>query len=66
MSLRTTAARYAKALLDVAIKESDPAAIEADLAGIVAVMTEHDELRRVMTAPAIPQATRTNVVRAWL
>src|SRR5215204_399024 len=64
MSLRTSATRYAKALLDVAIKESDPARIEQDLATIVEAMTTHAELHRVFTSPGTPQAARVSVVKA--
>ena len=64
MSLRTSATRYAKALLDVAVRESDPAQIEREMADIVTAMFEHDELRRVMTNPAVPQHARLGVVRA--
>ena len=64
MSLRTSATRYAKALLDVAIQESDPARIETDLAAVLAVMNEHAEMRRAMLSPAILQGVRVNVVRA--
>ena len=35
MSMRASAARYAKALLDVAIKESDPDRAEEELAAFV-------------------------------
>lgn len=64
MSLRTSATRYAKALLDVAIQESDPAAIERDLTAIVDAISSHDELRRVLMSPRTPQAARTNVIKA--
>jgi F-type H+-transporting ATPase subunit delta len=64
MSVRTSATRYAKALLDVAISESDPVAIERDLASIVDAIAQHSELRRVMTSPRTPQAVRVNVVTA--
>jgi F-type H+-transporting ATPase subunit delta len=64
VSLRTSATRYAKALLDVAIQESDPARIERDLASIVGAMTDNPELRRAMTSPGVPQNIRVNVVRA--
>lgn len=63
MSLRTSATRYAKALFDVAIKESDPAQIERDLEAIVDAMSQHSELRRLMRSPGIPQHVRVNVVR---
>ena len=64
MSLRTSATRYARALLDVAIQESDPAQIERDLASIVDAMNSSAELRRAMLNPGIPQTIRVNVVRA--
>jgi F-type H+-transporting ATPase subunit delta len=64
MSLRTSATRYAKALLVVAIQESDPARIEADLSEIVGAMTTSSELRRAMLNPAVPQSARVSLVRA--
>jgi F-type H+-transporting ATPase subunit delta len=64
MSLRTSATRYAKALLDVAVKESDPARIEQDLASVVNAMSQSAELRRAFTSSGIPQHVRSNVVNA--
>jgi F-type H+-transporting ATPase subunit delta len=64
MSLRTSATRYAKALLDVAIKESDPARIEQEFATVVEAMTTHAELHRVLTSPRTPQAARVSIVKA--
>jgi F-type H+-transporting ATPase subunit delta len=64
MSARTSATRYAKALLDVAVTESDPAQIERDLASIVRAITEHPELQRVITSPGTPPAARVNIVDA--
>ncbi len=64
MSVRTSAARYAKALFEVAVRESDPAAVERDLSTIVHAMSQHEELARVLTAPRIPTAVRVSVVRA--
>jgi F-type H+-transporting ATPase subunit delta len=67
MSLRTSATRYAKALLDVAVTEGlDPDAIERDLASVVTAMGNHAELRRAFTSPGIPQAVRANVLTAYL
>jgi F-type H+-transporting ATPase subunit delta len=63
MSLRTSATRYAKALLDVAVKESDPAAIERDLATMVDAITQHAELRRLIASRGTPQAVRVNVTK---
>lgn len=64
MSLRTSATRYARALLDVAIQESDPGRIERDLSQMVETMTQHEELRRVLASPSVPQAARVDLVRA--
>jgi len=64
MSLRTSAARYARALFDVALKESDPVRIEQDLATIVGAIQQHAELRRTLMSPTLPHAARVNVVSA--
>lgn len=64
MSQRLSAARYARALLDVAVAESDPAKIEQDLSSLVAAMTESAALRRALTAANIPAPIRRNVVQA--
>ena len=64
MSLRTSATRYAKALLEVAIRESDPSQVEADLTGIVDAMTATPELRRGMLSPAIAQTARISLAKA--
>jgi F-type H+-transporting ATPase subunit delta len=63
MSLRTSATRYAKALFDVAVKESDAAQVERDLASIAAAMRQPD-VQRVMTSAAVPDHVRVNIVRA--
>ena len=54
MSLRTSATRYARALLDVAVKESDPQKVEQDLASIVDAVTANDEARRILANPGLP------------
>lgn len=64
MSARTSATRYAKALLDVAIRESDPAQVEADLAAVADAMASHADVRRALLSPAVPQGVRVNAVRA--
>jgi F-type H+-transporting ATPase subunit delta len=64
MSVRTSATRYAKALLDVAIQESDPSVIEQDLRSVTRAMAESADLRRALTSPGIPQQIRVNVAAA--
>src|SRR5918995_7067911 len=62
MSARTSATRYARALLDVALKESDPQKIEGDLTSFVNAMHSSPELERALTSPRIPAATRRDVL----
>lgn len=64
MSQRSSATRYAKALLDVAARESDPAQIEQDLAVIARAIASQAELARVLTSPRTPPVARANIVRA--
>ncbi len=62
MSLRTSATRYARALLDVAIRESDAAKVERDLAGFVDLVNANAELKTVLLSPRVPAAARRNLV----
>ena len=64
MSLRTSATRYAKALFEVALAESDPVRVEADLAAVVTAINEHTELRHALLSPSVPQPARVKVVQA--
>ena len=55
MTNKTAATRYARALLDVSIKEKgDLQRIEQDLATWVELLTEHPTLEKVLFNPAIP------------
>jgi F-type H+-transporting ATPase subunit delta len=55
MTNRTAATRYARALLDVAIKEKgDLQAIEAQLAEFVDLFKQYPALEKVMLNPAVP------------
>ena len=51
---RALAARYARALFEVAVSEADPRVVEADLASFVTLLEQHPSLRRVLWNPAIP------------
>jgi len=52
---KTAATRYARALLDVAVKEkADLEAIERDLAAFADLFTAHPALAKVMLNPAVP------------
>ena len=55
MTNKTAAIRYARALLDVSVKEKgDLERIEQDLAAWVGLLTHHPTLEKVLLNPAIP------------
>jgi F-type H+-transporting ATPase subunit delta len=55
MTNKTAATRYARALLDVAVKEkSDLPQIEQQLAGFVDLLMRYPMLQKVLVNPAIP------------
>ena len=64
MSNRTSAARYARALFDVAQQGADLNAVQGDLTAVVAAMAESAELARVLGAHAIPDGARRAIVDA--
>jgi F-type H+-transporting ATPase subunit delta len=54
MTNRTAARRYARALLDVAIKEGvDPQQVERDLEAFADLLRQHPPLERTLTNPAV-------------
>ena len=66
MSTRASAARYASALFDVAIKESSPEQAERELTAFADVVVGHVELQRVLVNPAIPAANKRAAVQQIL
>jgi F-type H+-transporting ATPase subunit delta len=55
MTNKTAALRYARALLDVALKErADLEVIERDLAAFAGLLTDHPTLGKVLLNPAVP------------
>jgi F-type H+-transporting ATPase subunit delta len=66
MTNRSSAARYAKALLDVSRKEGDPLAAERDLQGFASLTAGNEQLARVLVNPAIPAPRKTALVRELL
>lgn len=63
MSMRASAARYARALLDVAIKESDPERAGHELASFVDIVAQHPDLQRVIANPVVSAADKRAVVQ---
>jgi F-type H+-transporting ATPase subunit delta len=63
MSMRASAARYARALLDVAIKESDPERAGHELAVFVDLVARHPDLERVLANPVVSAADKRAMVQ---
>ena len=62
MSMRASAARYAKALLDVTLTEASPEQAEQDLAGFLTLVQQHPELERTLSNPVVPAASKVGIV----
>ena len=59
-----SAVRYARALFDVAQKESDPSRIEQELSSITALVSGHAELQNALESPGVPPIAKKAVVQA--
>ena len=66
MTDRSIARRYGRAVLDVAIQEADPEAVQQQLDDMAELIGGHDELRRALTNPAVPTPRKRAAVAALL
>jgi F-type H+-transporting ATPase subunit delta len=66
MTSRASAARYAKALFDVALRELTPEQAEQDVAQFARLLEEHADLQRALTHPVVPVAGKRAVLDALL
>jgi F-type H+-transporting ATPase subunit delta len=66
MSMRSSAARYARALLDVAIIESDPERAEQELAAFVDLVRTNPDLQRTLANPVVSAADKRAVAQQIL
>jgi F-type H+-transporting ATPase subunit delta len=64
VSSRVSAARYARALFDVAVKESNPEQVEQELAIALELLQGHPGLQTVLTTPGVPVAAKRGVIKA--
>jgi len=62
MSNQASAGRYAKALLDVVVKEADPVKTEQDLAAYAQLFESSADLRRALTNPAVPVQAKRGIL----
>ena len=66
MSTRASAARYAKALFDVAITGATPEQAEKELTAFSDLVSAHADLRLALASPAVPAARKRAVVAQLL
>ena len=66
MTQQQSAARYAKALLDVAVAEADPQQVDRELAAVAELFAGHADLWRSVTNPAVPSPKKRAVVDGML
>ena len=66
MTLSSIARRYAAALFDVTKKAGLTDEAGRELSAIAALLTGHDELRRVVETPAVPADRKKAIVEALL
>ena len=64
MTTRASAARYARALLDVVIKEGNPEQVEQELSALADLYAGNAELQKALTSPAVPVAAKRGVIEA--
>ena len=64
MSTRTSATRYAKALLDVTANDADAAKVEGDLGTFVDLLPSNGELRQALLSPSVPASAKHNIASA--
>jgi F-type H+-transporting ATPase subunit delta len=64
MTSRAAAARYARALFDVIVKQRDPAGAEAELAAFADAMLTHEGFARIVANPAVPASRKRAIVQA--
>jgi F-type H+-transporting ATPase subunit delta len=66
MTRRMSARRYARAVMDVALAETDPVAVEQQLAAAAELFQGHGGLWKVMTNPAVPAPKKRAIVDTML
>ena len=66
MTTRASAARYARALFDVALKETSVEQAGHDLSIVGDLFQQHPDLQRVLTTPAVPAGRKKAVLEELL
>lgn len=66
MTTRASAARYARALFDVALAETDVEQAGHDLSRVGELFQQNPDLQRVLTSPAVPATRKTAAMQQLL
>jgi F-type H+-transporting ATPase subunit delta len=64
MSTRASAARYARALLDVVVKEANPEQVEQQLIAFADLLKQNPDLQKALTNPAVPVSGKRGIVES--
>ena len=62
MSSRASAARYARALLDVVVKDGNPEQIEQELTAFAGLVERTPEMRKAFASPAVPTTAKRGIL----
>lgn len=62
MSTRASAARYARALFEVAAKEGGLERIDSELFSLAALFSSHEDLRKALLNPVVPTSAKRAIV----
>ncbi|MBI4265502.1 MAG: ATP synthase F1 subunit delta [Acidobacteria bacterium] len=62
MNTRASAARFARALLDVVIQEGDPEQVERQLQAFADLYRRHPDLHKALTSPIVPPSGKRGIV----
>ncbi|MBI3048885.1 MAG: ATP synthase F1 subunit delta [Acidobacteria bacterium] len=66
MSTRASAARYARALLDVVIKEGNPEQVDQELTAFADLVAGTPDLQKALTNPAVPVSAKRGILDTLL
>lgn len=64
MNTRASAARYARALIDVVIQEADPEQVEQQIVAFSDLLEQNPDLQKALTNPAVPVSGKRGIVES--
>ena len=64
MNTRASAARYARALLDVVINDANPEQVEQELTAFAELLAQNPDLQKALTNPAVPVSGKRGIMES--